>query len=109
MSLRVKSLLVAVLTTAILLVTFLVFTRLILTDSYTQLEQKDTTAHVERAVNALTNDLATLSRTANDYAAWDDTYNFMESRDPAYLETNYPDATFTNNRLNLVTIVDTQR
>jgi PAS domain S-box-containing protein len=108
MSLRAKSLLVAALTTAILLVTFLVFTRLILTNSYAQLEQKDTTAHVERAVNALNNDLATLSRTANDYAAWDDTYNFMESRDPAYLETNYPDATFANNRLNLVTIVDTQ-
>ncbi len=108
MSLRVKSLLVAALTTVILLVTFLVFTRFILTNSYTQLEQKDTTAHVERAVNALTNDLATLSRTANDYAAWDDTYNFMESRDPAYLETNYPDATFINSRLNLVTLVDTQ-
>ncbi len=32
----------------------------------------------------------------------------MESRDPAYLEANYPDATFANNRLDLVTIVDTQ-
>jgi PAS domain S-box-containing protein len=108
MSLRAKSLLVTVLTIAVLLVTFLLLTRLILTTSYTQLEQKDTTAHVERAANALTNDQTALSRTANDYAAWDDTYNFMESRDPVYLETNYPDATFTNNRLSLVTLVDTQ-
>ncbi len=108
MSLRAKSLLAAALTTVILLVTFLVLTRLILTDSYTQLEQKDTIAHVERAVNAMTNELAGLSRSANDYAAWDDTYNFMESRDPAYLEVNYPDATFDNNRLSLVTIVDMQ-
>ncbi|CAG0931143.1 two-component system, sensor histidine kinase [Thermoflexales bacterium] len=108
MSLRIKSLLVAAFTTAILLVTFLLFTRLILTDSYTQLEQQDTTAHVERAVNALTNDLAGLARTANDYAAWDDTFNFIESRDPVYLEANYPDATFINNRLSVVTIVDTQ-
>lgn len=108
MSLRAKSLLVTALTIAVLLVTFLLFTRLILTNSYTQLEQADTTAHVERAVNALNNDLAALSRTANDYAAWGDTYDFMESRDPAYLEANYPDATFANNRLDLVTIVDTQ-
>ncbi len=107
MSLRVKSLLVVVLTTAILLVTSLVLTRLILTDSFTRLEQTDTTAHVERAINALTDDLAALARTANDYAAWDDTYNFMASRDTAYLDANYPDATFTNSRLNLVTLVDT--
>ncbi len=108
MSLRVKTLLVAALAMVVLLATFLVLTRLILVDSYARLEQKDTIAHVERAVNALTNDLATLARTANDYAAWDDTYNFMESRDPVYLDANYPDATFTNNRLNLVTLVDTQ-
>ncbi|HSD84222.1 MAG TPA: CHASE4 domain-containing protein, partial [Anaerolineae bacterium] len=38
----------------------------------------------------------------------DDTYDFIESHDPVYLEVNYPDATFSNNRLNVVTIVDTQ-
>ena len=108
MSLRAKLLLVVILMTTILLVAFLIFTRLILTNSYAQLEQKDTVEHVKRAANALTNDLAELSRTANDYAAWDDTYDYVESHDPTYLEVNYPDATFTNNRLNLVTIVDTE-
>jgi PAS domain S-box-containing protein len=108
MSLRLKSLLVAALTVAVLLVTFLVFTRLIITDSYANLEREDTAEHVTRAVNALTNDLAGLARSANDYAAWDDTYNFMESRDPVYLEANYPDTTFTNNRLSLVTLVNPQ-
>lgn len=108
MSLRVKSLLVALATMTVLLVIFLVATRLILTDSYTRLEQQDTTEHVARAVNALINEVEILSRTANDYAGWDDTYDFMESRDPDYLASNYVDSVFTNSRLNLVIIIDTQ-
>jgi PAS domain S-box-containing protein len=106
MSLRIKSLLVAMVTMVVLLIIFLVFTRLIVTSSYTQLEQADTAEHVARAANALRNELNTLARTANDYAAWDDSYNFMESHDPAYLDANYPETTFANNRLSLATIVD---
>ena len=108
MSLRLKSLLVAAATMAILLAVFLVLTRFILIDSYSRLEEQDTTEHVARALNALTNDLDSLTQTANDYASWDDTYYFMENRDPAYLEANYPDATFTNNRLNLIALINPQ-
>ena len=89
MSLRIKSLLVAMVTMGVLLVTFLIFTRLIVTNSYTQLEQADTAEHVARAANALHNELSTLARTTNDYAAWDDTYNFMESRVQAYLQSQF--------------------
>jgi hypothetical protein len=108
MSLRVKTLLVAAATMVVLLVIFLVATRLILIDSYARLERQDTAEHVARAVNALTDDLAALERTANDYAAWDDTYDFMESRDPVYLEANYPDSTLLNNRLSLIALISPQ-
>jgi PAS domain S-box-containing protein len=108
MSLRIKSLLVAGGTTAILILILFVSARLIITGSYTRLEQQDTQAHVERALNALTNDLASLQRTDTDYAAWDDTYVFMQDRTPGYLESNYADSSFINNRLNLVMLVDGQ-
>jgi len=108
MSLRVKSLLVASSTMAILMLILFVAARFIITDSYTRLEQQDTQAHVERALNALTNDLATLQRTGNDYAAWDETYIFMQERTPDYLESNYTDGTFINNRLSLVMLIDVQ-
>ncbi len=108
MSLRVKSLLVTSVTMVILIVLLFALARLIVLDSYTRLEEQDMRAHVERASNALTNDLATLQRTANDYAAWDETYDFMQDRTPDYLEANYPAATFSNNRLSLVFLIDTQ-
>jgi PAS domain S-box-containing protein len=108
MSLRVKSLLVTSVTMVILMVLLYVLARLIVTDGYTRLEEQDTRAHVERASNALTNDRSTLERTANDYAAWDETYTFMRDRTPDYLGANFPDATFINSRLSLVILIDTQ-
>ena len=108
MSLRIKSLLITGGTMAILTLILFVSARLIITDSYTRLERQDTQAHVERALNALTNDLAALQRTDTDYAVWDDTYAFMQDRAPGYLDSNYADSTFTNNRLSLALLVDEQ-
>jgi PAS domain S-box-containing protein len=108
MSLRVKLLLVAGGTMAILMLILIVSARFIITNSYTRFEQQDTRTHVELALNALTNDLANLQRTAVDYGTWDDTCVFMQDRTPGYLERNYTDSTFINNRLSLVMLVDKQ-
>ena len=108
MSLRVKSMLVASGTMAILMLILFVSARLILTDSYTRLEQQDTLVHVERALNAFTNELLTLETTATDYATWDDTYNFIPERTPGYVESNYTDSAFANSRLSLVMLIDAQ-
>jgi len=108
MSLRVKSMLVASGTMAILMLILFVSARLILTDSYTRLEQQDTLVHVERALNAFTNELLTLETTATDYATWDDTYNFIPERTPGYVESNYTDSAFSNSRLSLVMLIDAQ-
>ena len=108
MSLRVKSLLVASSTMAVLMVSLFITAQIILTDSYTRLEQQDMQAHVERALNALANDLATLQRTSNDYAVWDNTYAYMQERTPDYIESNYTDGAFANSRLNLVMLIDPQ-
>jgi sensor domain CHASE-containing protein len=108
MSLRVKLLLVAGGTMAILMLILVVSARFIITDSYARFEQQDTRVHVELALNALTNDLTSLQRTAADYGVWNDTYVFMQDRTPGYLENNYVDSTFINNRLSLVMLIDAQ-
>lgn len=43
-----------------------------------------------------------LDRFCYDWAAWDDTYEFIQTRDPAYIESNLPFTTFRNNNLNLI-------
>jgi PAS domain S-box-containing protein len=106
MSLRVKSLLAATTTIVALVLILALLARAILHGSYARLEERDTRAHVERALNALTDDLASLDRTTGDYSGWDDTYAFMRDHRQAYLTSNYPDITFSHNKLDLVLLID---
>jgi len=61
---------------------------------------------VQRALDALSENLASLSRVATDYAAWDDSYDFITTTDPKYISTNLIDDTFTNLKLNLIAFYD---
>lgn len=47
-----------------------------------------------------------LDRLAQDYAGWDETYNFIADRNTGYIESNFPSSTFTNNRLDLAILAD---
>jgi diguanylate cyclase (GGDEF)-like protein/PAS domain S-box-containing protein len=43
---------------------------------------------------------------ATDYAAWDDSYDFIKTSNPKYISTNLNDETFTNLNLNLIAFYD---
>ncbi|MCA9297005.1 MAG: HAMP domain-containing protein, partial [Phycisphaerales bacterium] len=62
---------------------------------------------VTQAENALGPELASLTRTAIDYAVWDDTYRFMQGVDrEQYLESNIELSTFSNNELDFIMFTD---
>jgi len=46
--------------------------------------------------------LEELDQFCYDWAAWDDTYEFIQTRDPAYIKSNLGYTTFRNNSLNLI-------
>lgn len=105
MSVRTKTLTIISLTLFGLILILYFASQAIVLGSYTQLEAQDTRQNVDRALNALNNDLATLARTARDYSVWDDTYFFAADHNQNYLDNNFIDSTFANNRLNAVAIV----
>ncbi|HEX5691655.1 MAG TPA: CHASE4 domain-containing protein, partial [Roseiflexaceae bacterium] len=105
-TLRTRTLLIVLTTLLGLIVVLYLPVRFLLLDSYLSIEEQDVRNNTERALNALADELSALSRTAGDYAAWDDTYDFMQSGDPSYVEINYLDETFQRNRLSLVLIID---
>lgn len=105
-TLRAKTLVILAATLAGLLLIAYIPLRYIVLESFIGLEQQSIQQNVERAMNALSNDIATLDRTTLDYAGWDDTYVFMADRNQEYL-ANYVDTTFSSNRLSLVLIVNT--
>ncbi|MEA3340371.1 MAG: PAS domain S-box protein [Chloroflexota bacterium] len=80
--------------------------RIILMESFTELEERYVRRDVERAQSALSNELAALDTLLFDWAAWDDTYTFIKDVDEKYIESNLVDETFTGYRLNLILFVN---
>ncbi|GIV98466.1 MAG: hypothetical protein KatS3mg057_3123 [Herpetosiphonaceae bacterium] len=105
-TLRLKTLMIVSVTIVGLLFILAIPLRIVLLDSFIQLEEQSVQTNVERVVSALSEDLERLGDVATDYAAWDDTYAFVEDSNPDYIEANMVDETFINIRVNLLMILD---
>jgi len=106
MTLRKKTLLIIAGTFygVILLLFFL--SRNILLESFVRLEEQSTHQDVERVLSALSNEFAYLESTTRDWAAWDDTYEFIEDANEEYIKSNLTAGTFTQMRLNIMMFID---
>ncbi len=106
LSLRGKALLLTGAIAAILLVLLYVLARLILFNSFVDLEKKEVVRDTQRVVNVLQGDQMELSRTTSDWANWDDTYAFVADVNPAYIESNLGNDTFTTLQISLMMFLD---
>lgn len=93
-------------TILILTVILLMTANRILLAGFDQIERQETEANVRRAQNVLAAELANLDDFAQDWAFWDDTYQFIEQPNDQYLKKNWVDSTFVSERLNAVLIID---
>ncbi len=90
---------------AILLVLLYFATSLILMTSFTNLEEKLVREDVNRAFHVIETEVLNLNRLLRDWAAWDETYAFIETGHPSYITQNLDDAAFANLRLSLAVFV----
>jgi|GEM_PF-2444726 len=68
---------------------FYVISRTLLTRDYARLEQQQIDQDVQRVLDALSQEIDGVSRTALDYANWDETYSFIENQNREYIESNF--------------------
>jgi len=87
------------------LVLLYILMRLILLNSFVQLENRTLSRDVQRALNEIADTLAGVGAFAADYARWDDTYAFMADHNPDYIETNYVEPTYAENRLDAILLL----
>lgn len=106
MSLRRKSLLIIISISLLLVILIFAATRLILLKSLALLEQDYCLRNVQRVINVISNDNASLLSIAGDYAAWDDTYRFAENHNIGYMETNIIPETLIGLNLNYFLFID---
>ncbi|WP_409420711.1 EAL domain-containing protein [Pseudaeromonas sp. ZJS20] len=81
----------------------------LLRQSAQQYERHNIEADLERAVLLLETERRNLLSHVVDYAVWDDTWEFMASADPGYLEANYQPAYLTNLSVDYVLFLDAQQ
>lgn len=105
MSLRIKTLMTIGAVTLCLLVALYIPAALILPASFAALEQHHMDHDLVQVAAILDNEAAALALTAQDWAAWDDTYQFVEDGNQAYVAANLPDQTLADLRLNLMAFV----
>lgn len=105
-SLRSKTKLIIAAALVGMLLLALVPLRIFVLQSFAELERREASLDAERTLNALNNLFAELERVTNDYAAWDDTYVYVNDRNQQYIDLNFADTTFINNRLSFVLISD---
>ena len=107
MNLRVKTLIVISATLVGLIVILFLVSQGIFMRGVAEVEERDTTRNVERALNALSDDISQLESVVGDWAPWDDTYVFVEDINEDYIENNLNDATLVNLGVNITLFADT--
>ena len=102
MGLRMRFLLVlALFGLSLILVAFLL-TRYFLKEAALQVDQRQAHELLLRGKNVLAEEASALRGAVDDWATWDDTYQYMEQRDPRYLESNYVPGKFTTLKIAFV-------
>lgn len=107
MSIRIKALIVVILTATVFIAVLYFFFSVNLLNNFSQLEQREVEEETRQAVNVIQGILEELDRVGGDWAPWDETYQFVEDGNEAYIRFNLSDDVFENLRLNLMLFIHT--
>ena len=79
--------------------------RLVVQPSFLALERDNAAKDIRRCADALDNEIAYLSTFCADWAAWEDTYTFVDDGNEAFKKANLVPETLKSNKLNMVYII----
>ena len=106
MTIRIKTLTFITIILAVLSAIMYASSRYFLIKNALELERERTFEDADRTINFLWNEAAALDKFAVDYAAWDDTYEFVENHNEDYVRRNLVPETFQTSDLNLFLVAD---
>ncbi len=106
-SLKIKALLILIGVFILSGVVEYVIQQQIVYPSFIALENSEAKKNLKRAVQAINREMYHLDATTHDWAAWDETYDFIVTANQEYIDTNLVDSTFTGNAVNLMVLTDT--
>src|ERR1044071_2043624 len=108
MSLRRKNFIAIISTLIGLVLVLFVVSQFIILRQFDEQQQQAIQADVGRSVNALTQQLDNLASVSSDWAYWDETYQFVQDGNQAYIDANLYDASVTNLNLDFMLYIDSE-
>jgi PAS domain S-box-containing protein len=81
----------------------------IMLDSISASENEEAQSNAQRFTTNLNIKLQSLNQTGYDWSQWDDTYQFVENNNTAYISSNLMDQTFINLGVNMMLFVSQSR
>lgn len=102
MKIREKTFLITVTLIFVLGFVSYISSRVIVLGSFVELEEQDIRGQIERFRSVVVGSLDDMDRLLFDWAAWDDTYDFMEAKDEEYVASNLVDQTFSDSLLDVL-------
>jgi PAS domain S-box-containing protein len=108
MTLRKATLLLTGLGTLALFGVLLLSNHAIIDSSFLALEQAQTSKNVERAQNAINDEIQKLDDLLVDWAVWDDTVLFMHGKSKDFVSSNLNDRTLVSLRLSAIVFLDAE-
>jgi diguanylate cyclase (GGDEF)-like protein len=105
-NLRFRTRFIVGLTSLILFCGQYALARFILLKSFTQFEAEQAIVSTEKVHNTLKEKIKAFDRLIGDWSIWDDTYEFMESRDETFIRSNMSASGFTENEIDTIILTD---
>jgi diguanylate cyclase (GGDEF)-like protein len=106
MTIRRKILLFSALALGAFLAVVYLVSRFALLNGFARLESEAARENIHHLQNGLKSEQSQLEIMARDYAQWDRTYDFMETRDPGYVRTELTLDTFKIIHISLFVLMD---
>lgn len=106
MGFRVKILIIISCTIIVLMFALLVVEQNTLKQSFMKLENADINMKVNSLVKIIHFDLTSIDQKLSDWAKWDDSYNFMQSKSEKFIESNLGQQTFISLNLDAMVFLD---
>lgn len=106
MNLRTKTILAILATFSIVMTIATLFAFLFFLESFKSLELNEIQEQAAVFHYVLDHELDNLAKLTNDWAAWDDTYEFIQDQNSQYIQSNLVDSTFIDLGINFVLYFD---
>lgn len=106
MRLRTRTLVIVLGLVGLVLLSAELAVRWLVYPTFVQIEREQAHASAEQVVEFLNHEFQTLAGKPEDWGYWDDTYDFVVSRDPAYVESNLGVRSQQSLRVNLLGFYD---